>query len=581
MSRVIWDGEKIVVTASKINENQLDELCKKYEGEYLPAIDGFAFNRNASIISDLLMIPNIVRDPTFEPLANAVIAKRKREKEEIEAIGLPEVMYDFQKKAVAQMLKSDRNILLASDPGCGKTCMSAIYLSKKENAYPAVVVCPASLKTNWQVEIEKWTPNAVSYVISGRDSYKNADVMANVKKADVIIINYDILGIDDKDAMAKENERIKLAKVNGWRYRKAFVPVNGWVNTLLDEVGIQTIICDECQYIESSKAIRSRAVIQLSRDEKIKKLFLSGTPFETRVSQFYNACHILAPDLFGTEYEFLNRYCDPRYNGFGWEYKGLSHADELRYKLSFFMIRHKKEEVLKQLPSKQKIPVYLDMDKKSRKIYDEMEEELLQQKDGLEAFSYLAKMKKALVDIKSDAVIQYVKDMLEVEQKIVVFAYHASMFDKLMEKFKGICVGINGATPVLERQPQVVKFQNDPKIRLFIGQIQAASTGITLTAAHTVIFTEWGQTAAGMEQACDRIHRIGQTANRCTMYYLIVKDTIDEAPLKSLTAHHSDIQSVLNGDDNAKFVDIDDAMIAKVKQRKLMKDKIALNIEYE
>jgi hypothetical protein len=114
-----------------------------------------------------------------------------------------------------------------------------------------------------------------------------------------------------------------------------------------------------------------------------------------------------------------------------------------------------------------------------------------------------------------------------------------------------------------------------------ISPVQAASTGITLTASHTVIFTEFGQTCAQMEQACDRIHRIGQIADRCLIYYLLVKDTVDEAPLETLTKHYADIQAVMNGDSNASFVDIDESMIAKVKSRRLMKNKETVQIEYE
>ena len=185
------------------------------------------------------------------------------------------------------------------------------------------------------------------------------------------------------------------------------------------------------------------------------------------------------------------------------------------------------------------------------------------------------------MEIKLDAVIQFVKDMLEVEDKVVVFTYHTVMFDALMGIFDGMCVGINGSTPTEKRQDMVDSFQDDSKIKVFIGQIQAASTGITLTASRTVIFTEFGNTCAQHIQAEDRIHRISQNADRCLIYYLIVKDTIDEGPLESLINHYEDIKAVMDGDTNAKFVDIDESMIAKVKQRKLMRDKKAIQIEYE
>lgn len=580
MSRIIWDGEKIVIDASRINVEHLNSVAKKFNAEYLPAINGYAFNRSVQVIKELSAIENTVWTPEFKELVEKVKLADERRLKEINELNLPESLYPFQKEAVAKMLKMDRNILLASDQGTGKTCMSNVFLSKKENAFPCLLVCPASLKTNWQVEINKWAPGITSYIINGRSSYLDNSEIERAKQVDVIIINYDILGEDDKEASKKEKERIKLAKEKGWKYRKAFIPVKGWA-VEFQKFKLKTIVCDEVQYIESLNAIRSRAVIQVSKDPKIKKLFLSGTPFETRVRQFYNCCHILAPDLFPDEGSYLFRYCNPIKGHFGWTFDGLSNADELRNKLSLFMIRYKKEDVLTQLPPKQKIPVYLDMDAKARRIYDDMEAELLQQKDGLEQFSYLGKMKQALVDIKIEPVVQFIKDTLEVEDKVVVFTFHNSMFETLMEKFKGQCVGINGGTPTLQRQSQVVKFQTDPSIKVFIGQIQAASVGLTLTAARTVIFTEWGQTAAQMAQAYDRIHRIGQEADRCLGYYLICKDTIDEDPLVTLEKHNADIEAVMNGNDNAQMLDYDSLMIAKVKQRQLMRGKKGVAIEYE
>ena len=584
MARVFYNGDFIYVDPSRLDINKLKELAKEYNAQYSEEYNMYAFPKKMKCVLDISELTNAIFDKTFEELSKkvkAAVKHREEEKQaEIDSLGLPEIMYPFQKEAVAQMLKMRRNILLASEQGCGKTCMSSVYLGKSKN-YPALIVCPASLKTNWEVEIHKWTPDVKTYVISGRDSYENLYVVESAKQADVIIINYDILGIDDKEASRREKERIAKAKKEGKPYRKAFVPVKGWVNVFNKEFHIKCLCLDECQYIESEKAIRTRAVIQIAVNERIKKLFCSGTPFETRVAQFYVACHLLAPDLFPKEWDFKQRYCNPYYNGFGWTYKGVSNLEELRSLLSTFMIRHKKEDVLKQLPPKQKIPIYFDMDKNARKIYDQMEMELAEQEDAIHQFAYLAKMKEALVDIKVEPVIQFIKDMLEVEDKVVIFTFHDRMYQEIIATFGKQCVGINGSTPSEKRQGIVDAFQIDENVKVFVGQIKAASTGITLTASHTVIFTEWGQTPAQHNQAVDRIHRIGQEADRCLIYYLIVKDTVDEDPLTTLSEHNADIEAVMDGNTDSKFVDYDSLMIAKVKERRLMKNKKGVQIEYE
>lgn len=581
MARVFWDGEKIVATANTANIEKLSQLAEKYKAECLPAVNGYAFTRTIQTVKDLSTLTQTCFDESFEKLLKAATKQDRVKEEFIDSLNLPEKMYPFQKEDVAQIVQWEHNALLAEEMGCGKSCISIVTLSKLEGAYPAVVVCPASLKINWEMEIHKWTPNVKTYVINGRESYKDRYVLNSAKAADVIIINYDILGMDDKEAQKKEKERIKIAKENGWKYRKAFIPVYGWVDVINKEIKPHAIVCDEVQAIESLKAVRTRAVIQIASEQSILKLFLSGTPFETRTSQFYTACHLLAPDLFPDEWQFKQRYCDPYYNGFGWQYKGVSNLDELRRLLSTFMIRRKKEDVLSQLPPKQKIPVYFDMDEKSRESYDKMEEELLAQDEGIHQFSYLAKMKEALMEIKLDAVIQFIKDTLEVEDKIVVFTYHTAMYEALMEMFAGQCVGINGSVAAFKRQDAVNKFQNDPNIKIFIGQVQAASTGITLTASHVVIFTEWSQTVAQIAQAEDRVHRIGQTSDNCLIYYLIVKDSIDEGPLETLTKHYQDIQAVMDGNTDVHFVDIDESMIVNVKSRRLMKGRQGVQIEYD
>ena len=580
MARVLFDGSRIIVDAARLDVDKLNSLAEKFNAEYLPKLNAFAFNRTVQNVLEVAKIENAIFDDSFLSLKAKIDRVIEKRKEDINSLNLPECMYPFQKESVYQMLHMNGNILLASDQGTGKSLMSIMYLAKKADLYPALVVCPASLKTNWAVEFEKWNPDVKTYVINGRSSYENKYILNSAKQADVVIINYDILGVDDKELQKKEKERIKIAKEKGYYYRKAFIPIKGWVDVINDVLKPKVIIADEVQAIESSKAVRTRGVTQISVNSKVKKMFLSGTPFTSKVSQFYNACHLLAPDLFPKEWDFKQRYCAPYYNGFGWEYKGASNIPELREKLSGIMIRHKKEDVLSQLPEKQKIPIYFDMDTNSRKVYDTMEIELAELEEGIHQFAYLAKMKEALVDIKLDAIIQFIKDMLEVEDKLVVFTYHKKTFDEIMKTFGKQCVGIDGSTPTEKRQDIVDSFQKDDSVKIFCGQENAAGTGITLTASHTIIFTEWGKDIATMRQCEDRIHRIGQKAEHCLIYYLIVKDTIDESPLYSLDKHGKDLDAVMDGCTNVDLVDFDKVMIAKVKQRKLLKDKTKLTLEY-
>jgi SWI/SNF-related matrix-associated actin-dependent regulator 1 of chromatin subfamily A len=143
---------------------------------------------------------------------------------------------------------------------------------------------------------------------------------------------------------------------------------------------------------------------------------------------------------------------------------------------------------------------------------------------------------------------------LEINNKLVVFVYHVESFDKLMEEFKGITVGINGKTPSNTRQGIVDRFQNDKKIKLSVLQIRSGGVGITLTAASAVAFVEFGDPAPEHEQAEDRIHRIGQEAEKVIAYYLIARGTIDEDILENIRTGYANQKRVLDGEADAEFI---------------------------
>lgn len=576
---IIYDGERIAVSVNKNNYQRLLELAKTYDGNYNSVSNYFDFPIKRIVVKELAKEPKGTWDSSFSALVEKCNVVNK-ESSVNNSLIFPSSAYEFQKEIVSRMYGMSRNIMLCADMGTGKSLMSLMYLNNHKELLPCVIVCPASLKKNWQNEVNKWTEFS-SFIVYGKTSFNDNATVFDVKNHDITIINYDILGDNDKDALEREKHRQAEAKALGQRCKKAKIPTVGWVNKL-KELGIKSVICDECQYIESTDAIRSRAVAQLCEEPSIKKIFLSGTPYETRTAQLFNAVHILASDLFPDEWKFKFRYCDPKKEFFGWKFDGLSNANELRAKLANFMIRCKMEDVLPQLPKNQRIMVALDIDEKLRKPYEDMENELVGKKDGMDTFSYLAQMRKALVQIKLKPIVQYIKDMLELEDKIVVFVYHVEMYDSLMKEFGGICVGINGSVPTDKRQEPVDRFQNDSNIKLFIGQIKSCGAGITLTSAKVTIFVELGNTVAQHEQAECRIRRIGQTADHVLSYYLLVKDTIDEDGFAPLERHNKDIKAVMDGDDNAeKMFDLDSAMIARVKERVLQRKKKGVRIDYD
>ena len=206
MARVIWDGEKIVLDSSRLDSEEVNNVCKKHNGNKLLFSSFIEFSRNKNVVKDIGSISGIVMDESFKKLYDVIIRSEQNKSSELEnkikQMNLPETMYPFQKEDVVSMtsiLENKRNILLSEPQGTGKSCITSVFISKN-NLFPCLIVCPASLKLNWKMEINKWIPNAKAYIISGRTSYLDSYTLEAVRNADIVIINYDILGEDDKEA---------------------------------------------------------------------------------------------------------------------------------------------------------------------------------------------------------------------------------------------------------------------------------------------------------------------------------------------------------------------------------------------
>ena len=222
------------------------------------------------------------------------------------------------------------------------------------------------------------------------------------------------------------------------------------------------------------------------------------------------------------------------------------------------MIRRRKEEVLKELPPKQRIPIQIDLS--NRKEYLLARDEFLtwyraekgaekaEKAEKAEAFVRLGQLRKVVAEGKLKAAKEWIQDYLDsTDGKIVVFAYHRAIFENLVEEYKKICACGGGAGEA--RHEEVKRFQTDPKCRVFIGSIKADKEAITLTAANTVVFVEQGWTPGEHDQAEDRINRIGQQADSITAYYFLGKDSIDEYLWDLIEKKREIITKILDGEE--------------------------------
>lgn len=437
---------------------------------------------------------------------------------DIEVTGLGGELLPFQRAGVAYVSKIKR-CFIGDEPGLGKTIM-ALATIQNLKTFPAIVICPASVKYNWEREAQKWLPGRSTMVLNGKDD--------GISKTDIVIINYNILG--------------------------RWLPV-------LQAIKAKAIIIDESQMIKSAKALRSKMTMTLAKMIDVR-LCLTGTPVLNRPQELIHQLKVLGRlEEMGGFWHFAQHFCGAYQSRFGLDMSGATNLVELNEKLrATCYIRRKKADVLPELPDKRRTNVYVEIDNRreynkakadivswfkqnalndehflatledktdeeiriAKRQYSEEAEKKAQRAEQLVKIEVL---KKLTVDGKMVAIEEWIDDFLESDEKLIVFAHHRNVVERIATKFKA--VRIIGGDDALDRQKAVDKFQTDPKCRLIVCSLQAGGIGITLTASSNVVFLELGWTPAVHEQSEDRAHRIGQKES-VNIWYLLGKDTIDE-----------------------------------------------------
>ena len=434
---------------------------------------------------------------------------------EVEVPGLKKELFPFQKKGVSFIEAKGGRVLIGDEMGLGKTMQALAWLQLHPELRPVIIVVPASLKLNWAREAHTWMPTPGTQILSGTSPHPIV--------GKIVIINYDIL--------------------------------HPWMNTLL-EISPQVLITDECHYYKSPKAKRTKAVMALGK--RIPHVIaLSGTPIVNRPVEAYNAIKLIDSSIISTRWEYLHKYCGAKHNGFGWDFSGATNTKELHEKLtSTIMLRRKKEDVLPELPNKMRSYIPMELDNEKEYQFAESNfiafvrgrkgKEAAEKASNAQALTEIEALKQLAVQGKMKQAIGWIQNYLDVGGKLVVFAVHKFVIDRLMEEFGTIAVKIDGSVTGKNRQRAVDAFQTDPAIRLFVGNIKAAGVGITLTASSNVAFLELPWTPGDVVQAEDRVHRIGQSNNVC-INYLLAADTIEERIAELIDSKRKVLDAVLDG----------------------------------
>jgi SNF2 family DNA or RNA helicase len=406
------------------------------------------------------------------------------------------------------------------------TVQTLSYLATEKQTFPALIVAPLVTLSNWQREIQKFLKKRSRngrVVENGHPSSVliRTGKSQEIDKCDIYIINYDLLykRIDD------------LSKLN-----------------------IRTLVCDEVQHLRSKSTKKYSAVKKLAGLESIKyRIGLSGTPIYNRGSEIWPIVDILRPGLLGSFEEFCEYFCYVNEKGKAivLESKRASLGEELR---KHVMLRRKKSDVLKELKEKVRYKEFIDSDinyyySELDKIWKRLEEE---QKTATSAFDKFSSYKRAIQSERQAAgaaklphVIEFVKNIMEIEESVVVFCHHKAIHALLHKSLHEYSPSsIIGGQSDKERQDNIDRFQNGDT-KLMIAGLRAGNVGINLSKARYVIFAELDWSPAIHRQAEDRLHRIGQK-NTVFAYYLIGNATLDDHVANVLVDKSYEIDAIMD-----------------------------------
>jgi len=405
---------------------------------------------------------------------------------------------EHQKIAIEKLLANDR-FILADDMGLGKTT-STVIAAMESGAKKVLIVCPASLKINWKREIENYTDDYV-LIVEGKkwgSTFK------------YYIINYDILKNFHTTENSEDSEAYQI---------------------IVNE-GFDLAIVDEAHYISNSQAQRTKLLNDILA--KIPKVWLlTGTPMTSRPINYYNLLKIMNSPLTLNWKSYVMRYCKGYQFRVGgrkvWNTSGASNLDELREQTKAIVLRRLKTDVL-DLPEKIVSPIWLEL---KNSFYDDELTEFLRiteenkEKESITVtLNRLMKLRQLIAIEKVEHTCELIDKVLEQDRKVIVFTNFTMSLDMLHEKYKKKSVVLDGRLSKDRRQDAVDRFQNDDKIKIFIGNIKAAGVGITLTAADVVIMNDLSFVPADHSQAEDRAYRYGQK-NSVLVYYPVFENTIE------------------------------------------------------
>ncbi|XP_063984206.1 SWI/SNF-related matrix-associated actin-dependent regulator of chromatin subfamily A-like protein 1 isoform X2 [Diachasmimorpha longicaudata] len=411
----------------------------------------------------------------------------------------------FQRDGIVFGIQKNGRCMIADEMGLGKTIQALGIAHYFKESWPLLIVTPSSIRYQWSEAIHDFLPSVPHHHIFHYTSCKDC-----LEKEKITIVSYDLLS---------RNINVFLKKAFGF------------------------VIFDESHSLKSYKTERTKSAQAVASAAR-HVLLLTGTPALSRPIELFSQICLLNRNWIKI-HDYGMRYCEGKKGPFGWDYQGACNTTELQLFLkASILIRRLKSEVLTQLPEKVRQIVMLDPEliKEGTKEMKKMAEKLQQSTlKGFEKHTELLRYYAESSKLRLTAVGNYVKDLIDKNQKFIIFAHHQCVLDKISEVLikNGVTfIRIDGKTTAELRKAYVDQFQESDDCLVAVLSITAANSGLTLTAASLVVFAELYWNPAELTQAEARAHRIGQR-NYVIIQYLIAKGTVDDIlwPLLQTKAH--------------------------------------------
>jgi SWI/SNF-related matrix-associated actin-dependent regulator 1 of chromatin subfamily A len=395
-----------------------------------------------------------------------------------ETVGMTITLYPHQEDA-KQFLLANRRCILADQPRVGKTLPAAAAALQH---LPAIIVCPAIAKTVWEAAFNRLDPSVPVKVITGK---KQA---AEIICSGVTIVNYDIL------------------------------------SSVTAYAGIKTVVFDECHRLKNNKAIRTKAAMLMMK--KIDRVYaLSGTPIPNRPIELWPILHGLGI-YRGGWFDFAARYAKLWSAPWGLDVSGASNIPELKALMKPHVLRRKKEDIFMDYKQPQVSLVTFDLpiDKREQQFDADA---LVANPNALMAFEGLAEIMREAGMRKIKAAAEFISDLLQSGEPVVVFAHHKDVVHGLVEELKDHKpVVVVGDTPSAKRTENIAAFQSG-QTKVIVGNIAAMSEGVDLSAADTIVFVECTWSTSALEQASSRVENINKSGVKPVIYLLTIRASLD------------------------------------------------------